>query len=214
MQVYAVAHDGNGNFLLGRKNLRGYFFHTGTSASRTLGDIIPRGQELNGGGLPALPGGRLEAGCTPEEGAFAEFLEETNLDLNRMHPQLQPGIYQQSAYAGVYFQVSAGTLDSAKQVVAANLAFGVTAAQRVIAGQYVQGDYARLMIDFPDAPMDNELEVCDLGNLTRDWPNIDKWKSNRSLSWYYYILLNLKKHSIDGAPLDGRVAWLDAEPGE
>lgn len=211
-QVYAVLHDGNRNFLIGVKNGRGYYFHNSSPASRERGEIKPSGQPLNGGGLYALPGGHLEGGYTPANGALAEFLEEVNEDLAREKNVLNPDAYYGSDdYWGVYFQVTPILLEDLWRRGQANLVAGVAAANAVIAHRYDAHQYAQLTRDFPKSPMDNELHECVIGNLDRDWNVIEKWEKDRNLSWFYYILLNLKKYSLKGEPLGDHAPWLDAE---
>lgn len=96
--VYAVVHDGQGNFLIAQKNEKGYFF------SSNGGKIVPDGQLLNGSGLSGFPGGGLGTD-NPTDGALREFWEETNVQLQNYNYQAQPEVYVGDRYYGVYFNV-------------------------------------------------------------------------------------------------------------
>lgn len=188
IQVYAVVFHKN-HFLLATKNDKGYFFHQWGAGG---GEIVPAGQDLNGGGNYALPGGRLDVGVgeNAKDGALKEFYEETNVDL-RLYAlgwtvkmfQSTPALY----YCGVYFDVG-DQLETVAQLAAGNLTAGYNAAQGVIAGTYGVGQYQALRAAFPGCPMDNELGTLQLWDIKSDWDTIKTWQSSPTLGWYYDIL--------------------------
>ncbi|HEX8391645.1 MAG TPA: hypothetical protein VF665_04730 [Longimicrobium sp.] len=187
-QVYAVVHDGHQNFLLAIKNDRGYFFHNPNGPG---GAIVPAGQQLNGGGSYALPGGGL-AGA-PADGARQEFLEETNVDLAGFQFQLHPAAYNgvqspQWDYWGVFFQVSQDDFQTISSQVEANLDACTQASNAVRDGTYGAGQYVQLRAAFPGCPADDELDSIHEWNLAAQWPDIQQWQGSQTLGWYYNIL--------------------------
>ena len=72
MQVYACVFTRIGDFLIGRKPLRGYFFSDG---------LQEQGKPLHGGGHVALPGGGNPDGDLIGDGAAREFWEETRASI-------------------------------------------------------------------------------------------------------------------------------------
>ncbi|HEX4952295.1 MAG TPA: NUDIX domain-containing protein [Thermoanaerobaculia bacterium] len=202
-QVYAVVHDGAGKFLIAQKNCRGYFFH---SSSRSGGSVIRWGQPLNAGGLPALPGGRLEA-SNPAAGAAQELLEETGTDIGEVEGfAVSPATFQDrerfARYFGVYFQVTPEALFLLPDVINARLGRAKLAAEKVRTTPDLS--YAALMVEFPESPADNELEQVSVWDLMNeaDWAIISSWKDDPEIGWYYPILANLKA-KLSGKDLAG-----------
>lgn len=192
--VYAVAHNGRGDFIIGFKNQFGWFFHNNG------GEVKPRGQSLNGGNDYALPGGELEILESPIIGAWREFFEETNEHLGGW--RAQPDVYEgreppdepepRVKYYGVYFDFGVDRLLPLFETIAAiNLESGRSAAQAVIRGEF-QGDYNGLRAAFPGCPPDNELREVHMWSLRSDWQTIQGWQVDQNKSWYYYILNNLR----------------------
>jgi hypothetical protein len=190
-QVYAVVHNGGGDFLLAIKNDKGYFFHA------PVGTIIPAGRPLNGGGNYALPGGGLNG--MPANGARAEFQQETNVGLSAFNTQLHPAAYHgvhspQWDYYGVYFRVSPQDFQTIYQRVDANLDRGTAAADAVRAGTYGAGQYGALLTAFPGCPADNELDSILEWNIAGNWATIQQWQGSQTLGWYYEILNYLRQN--------------------
>ncbi|NEO55963.1 MAG: NUDIX hydrolase [Okeania sp. SIO3B5] len=184
VQTYAVAHDGSGNFFIGTKNQRGYFFCSNNS-------VVRAGQPLNGGGKTALPGGRLEAGTTPEQGAFDEFLEETGVLLPQQ-TQLSPKIYEQTGqYYGVYFRVDPQALKDINTQAARNIQEGQRAIPGIQNGTITTCNQIRN--SYPLSPLDNELARGELWNFERDRQKIDALRNDRDTNWFYFILDNLRR---------------------
>ena len=187
-QVYAVVHDGKGNFLLGYKNEKGYFFHPDT--------VIPAGKALNGGGLYAIPGGGFEGGGDPAIGGAKEFLEETNVELRNFPQTLSPPdkkwIFNSNwSYYGVYYNLG-DHFEEAVSAAANNLVAGYSAAEAVQQRAYGVGQYQELRAAFPGCPQDNELGTIQVWNISNDWAAISQWQNNSNLDWFYNILLYYK----------------------
>src|SRR5262245_26381652 len=79
---YAVVYSSDGDFLLATKLQYGFFF--ATTISPPTGVIKRGGQQLNGGGELALPGGEANVGNGEDQvsAAVREFYEETGEDLS------------------------------------------------------------------------------------------------------------------------------------
>lgn len=191
--VYAVVHDGRGDFIIGFKNRIGWFFHTNGGVVLT-----PPGQLLNGGDDYALPGGELGLLEDPVTGAWRELFEETNEHFSgwRQQPEVYEGREPPNSldpivkYYGVYLNVGNQLLPFF-EVTSRNLVAGRAAAQAASRGDY-QGDYNGLRAAFDGCPEDNELNRAYLWGLRRDWPTIQRWQNDRNKSWYYHILNNLR----------------------
>ncbi len=191
--VYAVAHNGQGDFIIGFKNRFGWFFHTN-------GGVVlpPPGQQLNGGDDYVFPGGELEESEDPIVGAWREIFEETNEHLGGWIAQ--PDLYEgqeppgspepRIRYYGVYFNIGDQLLPLF-ETISGNLVAGGRAAQAVIRGEF-QGNYHGLLQAFDGCPPDNELNRAYLWNFRDDWQTIQGWQNDRNKSWYYYILNNLR----------------------
>ena len=124
MQVYAVVYADSGAFLLGLKLKKGYFFHK-TSGG---GVIVPDGQALNGGGKPALPGGKKESSESIDEAAMREFHEETAIDITSVS-----GTKHQftNSYGAGYFRVSEDKLVAmCAQITKPNLVEALAAVEK------------------------------------------------------------------------------------
>ncbi|MEH1842371.1 MAG: NUDIX hydrolase [Nostoc sp.] len=195
--VYAVAHNGRGDFIIGFKNQYGLFFHDPIGGGHVLS---PPGQRLNGGNDYALPGGELNEMEIPIIGAWREFFEETNEHLDSWIAQ--PDVYEgreppnspepRIYYYGVYFDLGVDRLLPLFETIAEiNLESGRSAAQAVSQGRF-QGNYNGLRAAFPGCPPDNELKQVHLWNLRVDWHTIQGWQNDQNKSWYYYILNNLR----------------------
>ncbi len=190
-QVYACFHDGKGNILVTKKNLKGYFFH---NKNKPGGTIIPNGQPLNGGGDYCLSGGGLEV-LDPIDGALKEFLEETNVAVNPAIYKPSPEYYHagegSNEFYGVYFLAPNG-LDEITKAVIGNLLKGAEAANAVKGGY--KGSYDQLREDFKYCPSDNELNS---GCAIVNFGDIPKYfvKGSRTTGWYYDIVMNLIKVS-------------------
>src|SRR5579872_2454297 len=100
-QVYAIVHDGKGNFIIATKNFRGYYFHDPKKPRE--GSILPKGKILNGAAKRAFPGGHLESAeinrATIIAGASAELFEETEAHPVDAYPA--PDFY--SGTGGAYY---------------------------------------------------------------------------------------------------------------
>jgi 8-oxo-dGTP pyrophosphatase MutT (NUDIX family) len=192
--VYAVAYNDQGDFLLAGKTTRAYFFHELAGG----GIIIPAGKIPHGSGKYALPGGELDWGSA-EAAAIREFEEETDVKLEDFNFTMPIQPYEgterlrefELKYYGVYFNVGA-RLPQLVDTVSANLDSGNRAVEAVKQGNYGPADYQRLRTDFPGCPQDNELRVSQLWNLHLLWDTISLFQSDQDLSWFYYILNNLR----------------------
>ena len=182
-QVYAVMHDGKGEFMIAFKNTLGYFFHKAGGG----GTIIPDGTPLNGAAEWALPGGRLEVG-DPVQGALNEFFEETGVGLD---PKMAyPGYLRGRGYYGVYFNAGSNfsPLVSSAHL---NLEQAQKAANAVKAGTYGIGQYNELMDEYTGSPQDNELSEVYPWNLKEQINEINMLGENPVTDWYFGILSNL-----------------------
>jgi hypothetical protein len=190
-QVYAVVHNGKGEFLIAFKNQKGYFFHDPENEGQ--GFILPAGKKLNGASNFALPGGGLATGPVNLDlvvlGARKEMLEETTIQLNRQIANdfyfADPG----SEYYAAYFQAGAD-YRLIQATIHEKLAHAGSAAAQ-IANNTWTGTYPELIHDF-DCPMDNELRDLYSWDLVEDWEAICQLLHNKATSWYYYILKNLR----------------------
>lgn len=187
MQVYAVVYANSGKFLLGLKLKKGYFFYK----PGTGGDIVPHGQALNGGGKPALPGGKKESSESIEDAARREFHEETAIDIGSVS-----GLEHQftGQYGAGYFEVSAEQLQSiCKQITDTNL----LEAQYAAAGiEHLEiTSYSQIHSRYQHCPLDNELESVSVWNVNDEanWETIESWQSDQDLDWFYGILAHLKQ---------------------
>jgi ADP-ribose pyrophosphatase YjhB (NUDIX family) len=187
-QIYAIVHDGAGNFLIAKKNVLGYFFHDPGGG----GTIVPKGQKLNGAGDWAFPGGALQ-GDGVDQTARNEFKEECALEVptDERKPDRYSGSDGKWTYYGVYFDVG-GKLDTLNADVNEHLKIGTKAAGAVMAGKYRKEQYTELMRTFPGSPVDNELASTEVWNLVEKWTEIASWKDDRKKGWYYCILDNLR----------------------
>src|SRR5262245_6490337 len=145
MQVYLLLYDAKKSFLIAVKNKKSYFFHDPKSKDGD-GEIFPDGKDVNGGGLVALPGGRL-SGADPVAWAITEFLEETQVALNPKF--LTTSLDQQDRYVAVFALCSTELLQTTLGYVQENLAFGIEAARAVQAKTYGKDQYKALRAAFP-----------------------------------------------------------------
>lgn len=216
-QLYAVVHDGEGNFLMAEKNKVAYFFHEDTETGNISGSIYPKGRSQldRGGGKPAFPGGAIVLGKDTDQyessilegllidGAVKEFFEETNALLHdtkkdqgyKLNPPIFPGYYRgKLEYFGVYFEVDKKFLEHLFNTIKLNLSQGFEAAQAVKQEKF-KGTYKQLRTDYKGCPLDNELYEIELWNLIDKWSTIKGWvKPEEGLDWYFHILSNLKTH--------------------
>ncbi|NEN97322.1 MAG: NUDIX hydrolase [Moorea sp. SIO3I7] len=193
-QTYAVVYEQSGNFYIGTKNQKGYFFHNNSSSG---GNVIPKGQQLNGSGKKALPGGKLEpAGSDPAIGAANEFYEETGVELRNFSGKLEPREFHQgqgnAEYYGVYYLLSSQDFSRIKDDAEKNLKTGVKVAEEIRKGNIK--NYNEIHKKYPGCPQDNELASGESWNLNNDWSKIQALKGDRDTDWFYYILDNLRKN--------------------
>lgn len=139
MQVYAAVYcHGTGSVLVFRKKKEGFFFRR--QLPSTEGQIR-RGSKggivLNGGGSYCLPGGKLEAGESPERGALREFLEETGIDLGTYRQEIPPVRVEPSGsqrlYCGVVFCYGRIVFDAVYTAVAVKVEAKERALRRLFA---------------------------------------------------------------------------------
>jgi 8-oxo-dGTP pyrophosphatase MutT (NUDIX family) len=201
-QVYAIMHNGKGEFMIAFKNTRGYFFHNPAGG----GTIIPAGQILNGGHNWAFPGGRLEV-ADPVQGALHEFLEETGVGLDAK--MAAPNVYAARGYYGVYFNAGSNFIPLLKSAQM-NLDLGRQAAAKVIDGTYGIGQYAQLMTAYQGCPADNELSDVYPWNLREQIAEINMLGRDPSTNWYFNILANLalQTYGVIVTDADGLLAGI------
>lgn len=203
--VYAVVHNGNGDFIICVKNLKGYFFH---NPGGNGGAIIPLGQDLRGGGLPCFPGG------TPSlsgviEGAAEELEEELAIEVGpgRANPPYYIG--NRGQYYGVYFNV-AQSYDATLAEAREHLANAQRAVGAIQNGTYTQNSqYDALLAAFAVCPMDNELASADSWNVFYNRTQISALNRNPT-DWFYNMIINLQQYLFPVsiyAP-DGRLAGI------
>ncbi|ONK14048.1 hypothetical protein [Streptomyces sp. MP131-18] len=203
--VYAVVHDGGGRFLMGRKNVNGHFFQSGSA-------ILRQGKRLNGSGLNALPGGALEdrdlaAGnlyAAVRTGATRELKEELNFTCEgyRGYREWAMG---NTRYYGAFFRcASPQLLESYCGAASYTLRAAQAAVTEIKQGKIA--DYAAFRRDFPLAPMDNELDTVEIWSVTTHWQTIAGWRADENLSWFFDILQELREpsgHLVTGAMAAG-----------
>jgi ADP-ribose pyrophosphatase YjhB (NUDIX family) len=191
VQVYAVYYEPSGRFLIGYKLIRGYYFY---KSSTGQGSLVPAGQQLNGGGKYALPGGKREGQEAIADAAAREFKEETAQQVVADHTDTKEFSDEQYQYAAAFFRISLQTFNTAAvQIVKTNLPAGLEAKDAVINGSITK--YAQIHQRYPHAPQDNELgdaHVWD-GKDATDWSIIAEWENDPDLGWYYQILLYFKQ---------------------
>lgn len=151
MQVYAAVYcHGTGSVLVFRKKEEGFFFRRQLPST---GGRIRRGSKggivLNGGGSYCLPGGKLEAGESPERGALREFLEETGIDLGTYRQEIPPVRVEPSGsqrrYCGVVFCYGRIVFDAVYTAVAVKVEAKERALRRLFAGTGTPLDRIRRM---------------------------------------------------------------------
>jgi hypothetical protein len=185
--VYAIIHNGNGDFIICTKNVRGYFFHSNAGG----GSIIPAGQLLRGGGLNAFPGGTPDVGGIVD-GAREEAEEELAIELGTGNNNPATYIGNGGEYYGVYFNVGV-SFDDTRAEIAAHLLNGRNAARAVVAGHYTQNDqYEELMNNFSVCPPDNELASAEVWNVFYNSAEIDNLRRSRYTDWFYNMIINLE----------------------
>lgn len=198
MQVYAVLYSGNGNFLMGHKPARGYFFHGSTG-----GTIYPDGVLLNGAGKLALPGGKLE-GTNIVKGAQKEFQEECGAKISFSSSALiidkeqypikgtTPWTPIGTGYGAVYFKVEDKALDEIGYIIQeTNLLEARKAMEDIVSKKITE--YATILTNYPYCPADNELDTAAIWNLTTDAEKIAALEKDQDTDWYCAILGQLKK---------------------
>jgi hypothetical protein len=185
--VYAVIHNGNGDFIICTKNLKGYFFHNADDGV----SIIPAGQPLRGGGLHAFPGGTPEVGGIID-GAREEAEEELAIELGTGNNTPAPYTGLGGDYYGVYFNVGHGFEQTFTEITT-HLQNGRNAAQAVVAGRYTRNDqYEELMQAFAICPPDNELASAEVWNVFYNAAQIDALRLSRNTNWFYNMIINLE----------------------
>lgn len=189
MQVYAVVYADSGEFLLGLKLAKGYFFYK----PKTGGDIVPDGHGLNGGGKYALPGGKKEGGESIEDAARREFHEETAIDIG----SVSGAEHRFTAQFGAgYFEVPAKQLPTmCTQIADTNLLEAQYAATDIEHGGITS--YDQIHKRYNNCPLDNELVSVSVWDVDDDanWETIEGWQTDHDLDWFYEILAYLK-HSV------------------
>ena len=210
-QVYAIVHNGLGDFIIAVKNRKGYFFHTSIEPLR--GCVYYDGVDItNGGGRYALPGGKLEAAivnpATIVAGAVQEMLEETTVILDPATAQPAYFTGEGDRYYGVYFLVAGEAFNAVAATVRDRLQRGQAAVNDILRHIW-HGNYDRLIREFT-CPLDNELERSLVWNLVSNWPDIAELEHRRETDWYYYILRHLRDTSypVQVHDLAGRVVGL------
>lgn len=196
-QVYAIIYDKEGNFIIGKKNDRGYFFHAKTGPG---GDIVPGGQPLNGRNNWALPGGGLEVSDVVA-GAIKELQEETGLAVTPDSVDIGYYAGPGDEYFGVFFNAGVN-IQMMLDLAAKNLLQGAAAAKAVISKKYVKGQYDALLTAFPGCPDDNELAQVFLWNIVTNSKEIAALANSKVTSWYYNILVYLSQCLFSVAVLD------------
>lgn len=187
MQVYAVIYVDNGDFLLGFKLPKGYFFH---DPKNPPGKIYPNGINLNGRNNYTLPGGKQDTGETVTQAAEREFQEETATNI------VSSGSieYQFSiSYSAAYFKVNQQYLnDTLNAILTTNLVQAQQAQQEII--NRTINKYSEIHIRYPNCPADNELQTVYKWNVKDpgNWKTIESWKNDPTIGWYYDILSYLK----------------------
>lgn len=199
IQVYAVVYCGS-QCLVAVKCDAGYFFHKSSGG----GVIIPEGEELNGAGNYALPGGRLdvEEGKNAKDGALKEFFEETDIDLAGRYKNFSVTMFEHSAkqaYCGVYFELEPLQFQAVASGAVNNLVVGYEAVQSILKGQFGADQYGLLRTTFQGCPMDNELATIQIWDIndSNEWAEISRWKGSLTLGWYYNILEYFKDNLIE-----------------
>lgn len=184
--VYSVSTDNNSkNVIICHKPAKGYYF-TGDPS----GSIKPRGQRLNGARKNCLPGGKLERDETVEAGAAREWAEETARSVDDLD-FVGSGEWGKGEYAAAYFQGSPESIDKlALEIASTNLPDAMSAAAEIRKGAIAT--YEDIFTKYPWAPGCNELDGAEIWNLDAQWGEIEKWKNDGDLSWYYTILEHLK----------------------
>lgn len=190
-QVYAVVHDGTGNFLMARKNTYGFFFSTNGGA------IVQKGQGLNGAGLPAFPGGGLES-YTAIEGAKKEFLEETRVNLNQFGLKCAEFKYNsrrgKHLFSAVFFQVDTTYLRTIQKLAAKNLIIGNDVASAIYRNKATS--YKDNIENNPYCPLDNELFSIEIWNVDTNKDDINALCDHEQVGWYYLIIKELEKRFV------------------
>ncbi|NET51447.1 MAG: NUDIX domain-containing protein, partial [Merismopedia sp. SIO2A8] len=172
MQVYAVYYELSGRFLLGRKLTKGYYFY---DSSKNKGEIVQKGQTLNGGGKYALPGGEREGTESITTAAKREFNEETAAVINEIRTKEKT--FSNGAYSAAYFEIAKETFNkTAVDIIDTNLPQGLKAKDEIVKGDITA--YNQIHQKYPKAPKDNELEVAYIWDVTEpeDWTRISEWK--------------------------------------
>ncbi|MDT0445583.1 hypothetical protein [Streptomyces johnsoniae] len=205
-------HDDDGRFLMGRKNVNGHFFLSGSA-------ILRQGQRLNGSGLNALPGGALEdedlaaaAGnlyAAVRTGAMREMREELNFTCEG-YQGYRMWTMGNTRYYGAFFRC-ANPKFMVVHCAQANVALRNAKNAVTEIKQGTITDYTRFRERFPLAPLDNELDTVEIWNVNTHWPTIAGWRNDQNLSWFFDILHELKEPS--GRLVTGAMAAGSSMPG-
>ncbi len=182
-QVYAVVFDKEGDFLIGKKREKGYFFANGNT-----GEIVKDGQPLNGGGKDALPGGKKKNGEAIDIAAAREFEEETG---HKIGTDLTIRACFEG-YAAAYYKIGEEAFGALKDQIVRSLAEAGEAVGKIEAGEITE--YENIYSEFPACPADNELDSIDSWNINTDWERIEDLQKDTATNWYYEILKYLKDH--------------------
>ena len=193
--------DVEGDFFLGTKRERGYFFHKKGGG----GDVLREGKKLHGAGKKCLPGGGKEEGgsgnAIVKKEAGREFKETRhvlNTDRDIEDFTSNKWTYGGGAYFAGYYRTSTAHAQQINGLVDPRLVRAGQIAEEIAAGRIT--DYESVQRN--DVPPDNELASCEIWNVHTRWSDIDAWKEDDELNWYREILLHLKTKLL-GARLVG-----------
>ncbi|MBU4119896.1 MAG: hypothetical protein KJ555_14175 [Proteobacteria bacterium] len=197
MQVYAVLFSSSGNFLMGHKPARGYFFH-GSSG----GTVYQEGVVLHGAGKSALPGGKLE-GSDIVAGGQKEFQEECGskitftssmLVIDREQYPLRATVAWRplsTGYCAAFFKVDDVDLGQILTIIQeTNLRQARTAMDEIIAARIT--DYEAIFSRYPYCPVDNELDSAEIWNLSANAEQVAALEEDEDTDWFYAILMHLQ----------------------
>lgn len=221
MQCYTILYTDSGHFLNFVKRSTAYFFHNATG---TGGTLYPNGVAItNGPGLFAFPGGALDNGEVPFQGALREFTEEcgsqiwfqynppTGYQINQLaniifdtpgttgvytpYPILNAQINQTSNYYALYLQVSDDSLNQIELIMGTNLEENSSAAAEVIDGNF--GTYDAIFNYYPYCPPDNELSEANIWQVQQDIDEIRALQANTQTDWYYDMIVYLANNLLN-----------------